>query len=77
MPEPNGTTNVREELANLALSDAVSSNRMNDAIREALMTSLFKKSDDMSANEIIEAIKTLESTSGIEKTEKILTLMDK
>lgn len=75
--ETKSTDDIRSQLMNIAITDAMNANRTNDAIREALMSSLVKKTDAMEGKDIIAAIKEIESISSVEKAEKILSLIDK
>jgi len=75
--EVKTTEDIRNQLVNIAITDALNASRTNDAIREALMSALVKKSDDMEGTEIINAIKEVDSISSVEKAGKILSLIDK
>lgn len=74
--QAKSASEIRNQLVNIALSDILNASRTNDAIREALMASLVKKSESMEALEILSAIKEIGAISSIEKTEKILSLID-
>lgn len=75
--EHNRGGDIRTQLMNIAITDTLNANRTNDAIREALMATLIKKSVDMEALEIIAAIKEIGGISTIERTEKILSIIDR
>lgn len=67
---------IRSQLMDIAITDALNSNRANDALREALMNSLLKKSDDMEPAAIMAAIKEINAISSIENTQKIISIID-
>lgn len=77
MPEDLKTdTEIRSQLMDIAITDALNSNRANDTLREALMSSLLKKADDMDASELMTAIKDINAISSIENTQKIISIID-
>lgn len=71
------TDDIRTKLMDIAITDALNANRTNDAMREALMSSFIKKANELSPMDMISAIKEIEAFSSIEKTKKIISIIDK
>lgn len=68
---------IRIKLKEIALTDVLNSRRMNDAIREALTSALLKKTDEMSASEILTTIAQIEAIPKTAPYREILDLLDK
>lgn len=68
---------LRSQLAELVLTDAMSANRASDTLREALVTSLVKKAEDMSPDEIFGAIERIDSADTLSRHEKMVSLLER
>ena len=75
MTSENAT--VREQLQNLALTDALNSRRMADSLREGFTAALLKKADSMDPDAILAAIEKMESISKLAPYQEILDLLSK
>lgn len=75
--DSDGKNDIREKLMDIAITDALNANRTNDALREALVASFIKKSNELEPMELIAAIKEIEVFSSIEKTKNIISIIDK
>jgi DNA-binding NarL/FixJ family response regulator len=68
---------VRSQLENLVLTDALNSRRMADALREGMTAALLKKADTMEPRDLIEAISKIESIPKMAPYREILDLLAK
>ncbi len=75
MSHENAT--VREQLQNLALTDALNARRMADSLREGFTAALLKKADAMDPDAILAAIEKMESISKLAPYQEILDLLAK
>lgn len=66
---------VREQLKNILMADVVNSRRLTDGLREALITSIIKKADDLSAQDLLSIIREVDKTP-VSQYREILDLLD-
>lgn len=71
---------LRSNVLDLILTDAANANRMNDALREALLsallTALAKRAPEMTPAEIFETIERLSATQKFDQYEKMLRVLE-
>lgn len=66
--------NVREQLKNILMADVVNSRRLTDGLREALISAIIKKADDLTASELISVIREVDKTP-VSQYREILDLL--
>jgi len=71
------TTNIREKLHEIALTDALNARRMADTLREGMTAALLKKLDDMTHEQILATIEKIEAIPKIAPYREILDLLSK
>lgn len=60
---------------NMVISDAVSHQRTMNVAREAITKKLLKASDDLAVNELLELMKSLDSTPVVEQYVELVKLI--
>lgn len=69
-------TSPTDVLRNMALTDALSTQRTIATLREAAVTEIIKKLPSMSPDKMLEVMKAIDSTNSIEAYAKLIEKMD-